>query len=63
MSCHNLEDQNETEEDNFEHEAHDGNGTVRSSIMKIKKINKALIFLFPTLNGIFYIVYFYVNLM
>ena len=59
----NLDDQKRMEDDVDEHEVDNGNATIGSISIKIEQINKGIIILFPSLNGIFYIVYFYLNLM
>ena len=57
-----FEDQMNVEEDVFEYETQDESSKNESSSIKIRKINKALIVLFPTVNCIFYSVYFYLKL-
>ena len=55
----NLEDPQKLENEVFEYEDHDENATDAAKTTKIRKINEALIVLFPILNGVFYMLYFY----
>ena len=57
-----LEVQNECEDDVVEYEADGRNSLDIRNNKMIKNINKTLIILFPTINGIFYTFYFYFKL-
>ena len=58
-----LENQNKNADEVFEYEEDGENALDTPNTRMINNINKCLIVLFPTLNGIFYIVYFYLKLM
>ena len=58
----NLEGKNENEDEVFEYQQDDKYALDAQISTKVKRINNALSILFPTLNGIFYIVYFYLKL-
>ena len=55
----NLESENENDDDVFEYQQDDKYALDAPISTKVKRINKVLSVLFPTLNVIFYIVYFY----
>ena len=58
----NLDEQKDNQDDVVEYDPHNENATDSSSTMEIRKVNKALMVLFPTLNVIFYTVYFCLKL-
>ena len=58
-----LESQDKKADEVFEYEEDFENALDTPHTRMINKINKCLIILFPTLNGIFYIVYFYLKLL
>ena len=58
-----LENQNKNADEVFEYEEDGENALDTPNTRMINNINKCLIVLFPTLNGIFYIVYFYLKIM
>ena len=58
----NLEGKNENVDEVFEYQQDNKYALDAQISTKVKRINKALSIFFPTLNGIFYIVYFYLKL-